>query len=306
MPSRRPPGRRRRPRQPGGEKGVDGGDDGLGGLRPPGLRFQQFQVLFIRDVTEFQQRGGNVRRLEHHEARRLHRLAVQAHRLFHLADQMPGELQGIGLGLALRQIDQDVGDVVRLRPQIDAGDPAFLPPPHTDQRGTGYARVWGDRIDIGAVERVAPPRIMATQVNDGAGQRSRVMKLTVTFDRIVNFVTTVAAAFQLQRNSDSAMVSFTATENVVGGVTVVTLTAFAGAAAQSGSLADGRYTLTADAEGHSKSQPITVSGKGTRSYNISFPIRDEDEGIATLEKQLEERGYVMGYAEPQYDFGYER
>jgi predicted outer membrane repeat protein len=156
-------------------------------------------------------------------------------------------------------------------PVIDAGDPAFLPPPHTDQRGTGYARVWGDRLDIGAVERVAPPRISATQVNDGAGQRSRVMKLTVTFDRIVNFVTTVAEAFQIQRNSDNAMVTFTATENVVGGVTVVTLTAFAGSAAQSGSLADGRYTLTAFADQIvADGQMLDGNGDGQPGDNYTF------------------------------------
>jgi len=33
---------------------------------------------------------------------------------------------------------------------VNAGDPAFAPPPATDQRGV--ARVIGGRIDIGAVE----------------------------------------------------------------------------------------------------------------------------------------------------------
>jgi predicted outer membrane repeat protein len=37
-------------------------------------------------------------------------------------------------------------------PAIDAGDPAFSPPPEYDQRGPGYSRVIGGRIDIGAVE----------------------------------------------------------------------------------------------------------------------------------------------------------
>jgi hypothetical protein len=40
-------------------------------------------------------------------------------------------------------------------------------------------------------------------------------------------------------------VLFTATAAVIGGVTVVTLNSFAGSATQFGSLADGRYTLTA-------------------------------------------------------------
>jgi hypothetical protein len=39
---------------------------------------------------------------------------------------------------------------------INAGDPNFRPPPSTDQRGPGYARVSGGRIDIGAFEVQAP------------------------------------------------------------------------------------------------------------------------------------------------------
>jgi hypothetical protein len=37
-------------------------------------------------------------------------------------------------------------------PVINAGDPAFAPPPTTDQRGTGFARVVAGRLDMGAVE----------------------------------------------------------------------------------------------------------------------------------------------------------
>ena len=37
-------------------------------------------------------------------------------------------------------------------PLIDAGDPGFTPPPDFDQRGDGFPRVVGGRIDIGAVE----------------------------------------------------------------------------------------------------------------------------------------------------------
>ena len=42
-------------------------------------------------------------------------------------------------------------------PPVNAGDPAFVPPPDFDQRGTGFARVIGGRIDIGAVERDPVP-----------------------------------------------------------------------------------------------------------------------------------------------------
>jgi hypothetical protein len=37
-------------------------------------------------------------------------------------------------------------------PAIDAGDPGFVPPPDFDQRGPGFARVFGGRIDIGSFE----------------------------------------------------------------------------------------------------------------------------------------------------------
>jgi predicted outer membrane repeat protein len=132
-------------------------------------------------------------------------------------------------------------------PVINAGDPAFSGPPANDQRGAGYPRVVGGRLDIGAVEKdaAAAPRVTGSQVNDGTAQRSRVTSLAVTFSAQVTFATTPTAAFTLTRVSDGASVSFTATAQVVGGVTVVTLNNFTGTATQFGSLADGRYTLTA-------------------------------------------------------------
>jgi hypothetical protein len=47
-------------------------------------------------------------------------------------------------------------------PVIDAGDPAFTPPPTTDQRGAGYARVVGGRVDMGAIEFGAGPTAAVT------------------------------------------------------------------------------------------------------------------------------------------------
>src|SRR5262249_49689158 len=37
-------------------------------------------------------------------------------------------------------------------PAIDAGNPSFTPPPDYDQRGPGFPRVVGGRIDIGSFE----------------------------------------------------------------------------------------------------------------------------------------------------------
>jgi hypothetical protein len=42
-------------------------------------------------------------------------------------------------------------------PPVNAGDPAFVPPPDFDQRGTGFARVIGGVLDIGSVERNPVP-----------------------------------------------------------------------------------------------------------------------------------------------------
>src|SRR4029453_2170210 len=74
-------------------------------------------------------------------------------------------------------------------------------------------------------------------------QRSRVTTINVTFSAQVTFASTPGAAFTLTRNGGGAVL-FTATSNVVGGVTVVTLNGFSGAETEFGSLRDGRYTLT--------------------------------------------------------------
>src|SRR5439155_23350339 len=89
-----------------------------------------------------------------------------------------------------------------------------------------------------------PPRVAAVAINGGAATRSVVTSLAVTFDAAATFAGPVAAAFALTRVGDGAAVAFAATPAVVNGVTVVTLSGFTEAATQSGSLADGRYTLT--------------------------------------------------------------
>ncbi|MBK8023242.1 MAG: hypothetical protein IPK19_17895 [Chloroflexi bacterium] len=45
---------------------------------------------------------------------------------------------------------------------INAGDPAFAEPPTTDQRGTGFPRVFDGRIDIGAFESGASASLTLT------------------------------------------------------------------------------------------------------------------------------------------------
>jgi hypothetical protein len=125
-------------------------------------------------------------------------------------------------------------------PCINAGyNPAGLT---TDQRGPGFLRVVGSAADIGAFEAQAP-RVASVVIDDGSAQRSRVALLTIRFDSQVTFTGPVADAFTISRNGGGA-VNFAASASVVNGVTVVTLTKFAGSEAQFGSLKDGRYTLT--------------------------------------------------------------
>jgi len=121
-------------------------------------------------------------------------------------------------------------------PAINAGsNPGNVP---NDQRGTGFYRVIGKSADIGAFEyQNLPAVISSVQVNDGSPQRSLVTSLKVTFDRPV---AVNANSFQLIRQSDGA--PFALSASVLG--SSVTLT-FTGGPVEFGSLADGRYTLTA-------------------------------------------------------------
>ncbi len=92
-------------------------------VRPPLRRHQMRQIGAVRHVAEFDQHRRHVRRLEHDEAGRLHRPLVHARSMaLNSSTTRAGELQRKGLGLALRQVDQDVGDVVGLGGEIDAGD----------------------------------------------------------------------------------------------------------------------------------------------------------------------------------------
>jgi hypothetical protein len=85
----------------------------------------------------------------------------------------------------------------------------------------------------------APPAVEGVQINDGSAQRSKVNRLTVTFNRVV---TIEAGAFELRREG-GGLVDLGVTTSVVAGKTVAVLT-FAGPEIIGGSLADGQYTLT--------------------------------------------------------------
>jgi Calx-beta domain/Dockerin type I domain len=115
-----------------------------------------------------------------------------------------------------------------------------------------------------------PARIQSTVVNDGSAQRSRVTSLTVTFSTTVSFAGAVENAFTLTRNGGSS-VTFTASASTIGGETVVTLNNFSGSATDFGSLADGRYTLTALASQISAGgQALDGNGDGTPGDDYTF------------------------------------
>ena len=117
----------------------------------------------------------------------------------------------------------------------------------------------GGRVDIGAAE-VPLPSVQSVMINGGAAQRSRVTDLKIIFNTAVAFPNGAMAAFTLTRNGGGAVGSFTPTVIPSAGVTVVTLSNFLGAETQSGSLADGTYTLTVLAN-------QVVSGTGQADAN---------------------------------------
>jgi hypothetical protein len=167
-----------------------------------------------------------------------------------------------GVAAGLGPLANNGGPTQTRLPQIgsparDAGDPAFAPPPATDQRGE--PRVQNGRIDIGAAEvGAAAPTVAGIQVNGGGAQRSMVRSLVVTFSEVVNFAggdANAAAAFTLSRVGGGGNVGLQAAVSTdAQGRTVVTLT-FTNAnpavihqetLANGGppSLANGRYQLS--------------------------------------------------------------
>jgi uncharacterized delta-60 repeat protein len=132
----------------------------------------------------------------------------------------------------------------------------------------GYTETYGYQF---AVARLTGDTTTAVaQVNDGSAQRSMVTSLTVTFSSPVSFAGPVASAFTLTRTGGGTVI-FTATASSLNGVTVVTLNNFTGSETQFGSLADGRYTLTALANQISAGgMALDGNGDGTAGGNYVF------------------------------------
>src|SRR4051794_30417798 len=80
------------------------------------------QVLLVRHVAKLDQYGRHVRRAQDDEACGFERLLMQPRAALEFVYSRLGELKRECLGLALRQIDEDVGDIVRLGGEVDTGD----------------------------------------------------------------------------------------------------------------------------------------------------------------------------------------
>jgi parallel beta-helix repeat protein len=139
-------------------------------------------------------------------------------------------------------------------PAINAGsNPLNLT---TDQRGTGFVRVFGSAADIGAFESqpTAQANVASVGVNTGQAntlQRSSVTSVTVTFDRVVSFVGAQTVAFQLTRISPGSPTgNVTLTVDTSGSTATQTIAklTFSGSltdgSATAPSLIDGNYQLT--------------------------------------------------------------
>jgi autotransporter-associated beta strand protein len=171
----------------------------------------------------------------------------------------------ISVGTAIRLIDNNSGSAT-------TGTFAGLPQGAAffvggQLFGIGYT---GDTGNDVVVTRISGPAVIGTQVNDGAAQRSRVTSLSVSFSAQVTFAGTVESAFTLTHFGGGA-VAFTAIAVNFNNRTTVTLNGFTGSETQFGSLADGRYTLTALASQISAGGiQLDGNGDGLAGDNYAF------------------------------------
>jgi hypothetical protein len=112
----------------------------------------------------------------------------------------------------------------------------------------------------------SPP--IGFQVNDGSAQRSMVQSLTVAINGLATFATTPGAAFQL--TGPGGNVGLVGTSRYINNSTLVNLT-FTGAGIVNGSLADGRYVLTAFGNQITvNGAALDADGDGTAGGNFVF------------------------------------
>jgi uncharacterized repeat protein (TIGR01451 family) len=162
-------------------------------------------------------------------------------------------------------------------PLINAGDPAFAPPPDTDQRGPGFPRVRGGRIDIGATEGTV--RDLSVTLTDG--RRIVTPGGTTTYTAVVQDtgdVTATGAVFAFPVPAGVSAMTWTAA--ATGGATGFT-PAGSGPIADSLTLPPGAsvtYTVTAMI---SPAATGTVTATAALTPPPGFPDDDPANNTAT-------------------------
>lgn len=178
-------------------------------------------------------------------------------------------------------------------PAINAGSNAGKL--DTDQRGVGYYRAIGKTADIGAYEYQNLPAVVTSViVNDGSPQRSIVKSLTVTFDRPLSLT---SSAFKLLR-SDNAEVTLSGTMN---GKSITLM--FTNGPLENGSLADGKYTLTAFAAliGNFDGNGDTIAGDDF-TFQTHRLFGDADGNATVNSDDFAAFRSSFGIAGPTFDF----
>jgi hypothetical protein len=120
-----------------------------------------------------------------------------------------------------------------------------------------------------------PPVVTDIQVNDGSAQRSRITRLTVTFNKVISLdsgaLTLAGFAGQLTSAVDNS-----------GGQSTVTLT-FDGLGTEFGSLADGNYTLTVTGAYVHDAAGNQLSGNASLNFHRLFGDINGDKAVNGLD-----------------------
>ncbi len=134
-------------------------------------------------------------------------------------------------------------------PVIDAGDPAFTPPPDFDQRGVGFPRVAATAPDMGAVEGELPPNIaIAPDPLD----------------------------FGIQKVGETSAAQSVTISNTGGQLDVSAVSAAGGSFAAAGGTCGGAPFSLGDGESCTLDFTFTPIAVGVDSLNITLTTNDSD------------------------------
>lgn len=128
-------------------------------------------------------------------------------------------------------------------PAINAGDPNYAGSLTTDQRGTGFARISGVRIDIGAFEFVNRPPIVANPLANQSSSEDTVVNFTIpasTFSDVDND-TLILSATLADNTALPGWLTFNATTGNFSGTPPLN---FNGTLALKVTASDGQYSTS--------------------------------------------------------------